>query len=576
MMKRSLIAIFTAAFVWNAAAFAGETRVPARTPPLTDAARNVAVVLNYCHHILFTILHHRDRVILDEEYRNIVGNVRLSAVTDREIVALLQELMDTLTVFRLADAQKEILNAEYDRKVAESLYAVLSDRGGRIAGKLDSPVGTLLTVGGSVRHYRKNLERYRKELDQNLWHLDVQEIRRINDLQKTFLDVSWKMVSKYRIDETAYLLTDGLLKRFSAALADEDPQRRYRRLKTLTEIFPPFPPLLYETAKAALAADLPRETLALFPRVEAVRIPFFRADAEYAAALVARVTALKHIKETRLTRKDAFYPEIRTALEKILENGGGDWRTRFFAAMQYAGMGDFEPAQALLRRNLDEGRAVSVNACALGRVFAEFGENDRLVALIVETADDARLRFLDRLYLVGRVQDQTDRRRLLEDLVMPPVASIAFAVRDPYFGKPVFRIGFPEPFTAACEETFAVSLRPPETPDAEMISGTPALDTENQLQIFSFSGINETYFPIEGEDPRPLTVEIDDGYRTAALRCELESADAPETGFLGGVKNRVTGLVSTKNDRLRLRIGALTLAEAPGFAFTETYARPLP
>ena len=65
---------------------------------LNDNAMRAMLALNYCHMALVNILAYEDRIILDEEYNNIINNISLSAIQDEEVVTILKQLMDLHSV----------------------------------------------------------------------------------------------------------------------------------------------------------------------------------------------------------------------------------------------------------------------------------------------------------------------------------------------------------------------------------------------------------------------------------------------------------------------------------------------
>lgn len=108
-------------FLFVASAFAQEA------PQADPAAMQTMLALNYCHMSLVKILAYEDRVVLDEEYHNIINNINLVTIQDRELLTVLKSLMDTLTDFRLAEKDREYLQQEYDRRVSSLMYAQVGD-----------------------------------------------------------------------------------------------------------------------------------------------------------------------------------------------------------------------------------------------------------------------------------------------------------------------------------------------------------------------------------------------------------------------------------------------------------------
>jgi hypothetical protein len=48
------------------------------------------LALNYCHFSLAKIISYNDRIVLDEEYNNIINNINLSKIHDEEILSIIK------------------------------------------------------------------------------------------------------------------------------------------------------------------------------------------------------------------------------------------------------------------------------------------------------------------------------------------------------------------------------------------------------------------------------------------------------------------------------------------------------
>ena len=102
------------------------TLEPSPTPRYTEATKAM-LALNYCHLSLVKILAYEDRIILHEEYDNIINNINLAMIDDEEIITVLKHLMDTLTEFKLAETEKELFVNAYNKKVSTAFYEALAN-----------------------------------------------------------------------------------------------------------------------------------------------------------------------------------------------------------------------------------------------------------------------------------------------------------------------------------------------------------------------------------------------------------------------------------------------------------------
>mgnify|MGYP000072853877 CR=1 FL=1 len=62
-----------------------EIKVEADSSGNRDEAITPIMALNYCNFSLLTIIEYNDRIILDQEYNNIINRINLSLIKDEEI-----------------------------------------------------------------------------------------------------------------------------------------------------------------------------------------------------------------------------------------------------------------------------------------------------------------------------------------------------------------------------------------------------------------------------------------------------------------------------------------------------------
>jgi len=149
-----------------------------------------ALALNYCRNSLVKIQSYNDRIVLDEEYNNIINNIDLSKIKDEEIIELLEELLDTLTFYKLKEGDEAKLHTKYEKKVSEAFYSSFSGMTNVIYVGGGNPyviaAAAVAQLGGAYSNYRKNLTEYREELDDEVWKLEKDAIKEINDIQHFF------------------------------------------------------------------------------------------------------------------------------------------------------------------------------------------------------------------------------------------------------------------------------------------------------------------------------------------------------------------------------------------------------
>ena len=231
------------------------------------------LALNYCRNSLVTIQSYNDRVVLDEEYNNIINNIDLSKIKDEEIIELLEELMDTLSFFKLQEGTKERLIKKHERKTSNAFYSSFSGSSSilYLGGGNPFAMGAiaLVQVGGAIVSYRRNLAEYREALGEEMWKLEESAIEQINDAQKMFLRNSWSLIQKRDFPDI-WRLTDEQLNEFVDILKDDKSDRRLSKLQRISKYFSLYPPYWYFLGTAYLETKNNKEALESFEQFEKV------------------------------------------------------------------------------------------------------------------------------------------------------------------------------------------------------------------------------------------------------------------------------------------------------------------
>lgn len=331
-MKNSHFSLFV--FIWIVGMLLSPIKTFSQeTQPLDLQAKQAMLALNYCHMSLVRILAYQDRIILDEEYNNIINNINLSAIKDEEILTVLKSLMDALTEFKLTDGDKRMLTQEYDRQVAKAFHlAFKSDMVNMITGMTMNAITekinagpmlrSLLAVGGQYEHYRNNLDEYRDQLDKKLWRLEKDTIAEINDLRKSFLEVYWRLMTKYNIPDE-WRLSEQQLQRVVDVFEEHDAEKRLRQLEEMQQNFVMFPPFWYAVAKTAHELGQDAKAFDTYQKIQRERIAFFREDHAYSSALMDKIVLVDELENSQ------------SDLKVITQNSPYDGRKNLFAAIKY-------------------------------------------------------------------------------------------------------------------------------------------------------------------------------------------------------------------------------------------------
>ncbi|MBQ9526943.1 MAG: hypothetical protein IJR68_04970, partial [Fretibacterium sp.] len=158
-------------------------------PQHTMLALNMAIVS--VHRIVTT----QDRVVLDQEYQNIINNLSLGNIeSDYDLTGLYQELMSLISQKRLREEETKLLQARYNRReqsrVMDSLSSIRA-----YGGNLWSWLGSLaVSCVSSFFQYQDAKAELREGLDGELWQLRKEDITDCNELQERLLQSSWNLL----------------------------------------------------------------------------------------------------------------------------------------------------------------------------------------------------------------------------------------------------------------------------------------------------------------------------------------------------------------------------------------------
>lgn len=580
-------------------------------------AMNTMLALNYCHLSLVKILAYQDRVILDEEYHNIINNIRLSAIEDKEIITLLQDLMDTLHTFKLAEEEKELLIRAYNTQVANSVYAVSMQGGNNLvtaygaktifekvtasqsSSKLDTvadnaakgvswgPYGTLAgaamgvgkllfsgtagtnplgfglvsmyalsRAGGMYQHYRENTAHYRESLEKKLWELDKESMQAIHELRKAFLQVSWTLMKRYEVPER-WRLTETQFQRAIEVFKEPEAEKRYRQLTLLQDDFTMFPPFWYTFARTAQDVGDLELALEIYQRIEKQHRDFFRQDHEFSSALMDKVVLIRAIQETHPELLEAVGMDVNIPfdLERIVQQSSGDWRKKMFAALQYIELQQYETARQLVQANLDNGRDVSLNSRVLGDIYALSGDEEQLGALIEQMCQDDQSRYQDALYLIGRIRDGRLLQSTLDAWLAPVLVDTRFAMEGSWIGDDVLTVDIPLVWLKDTPEYVGLRVLMPGSDTEYWTDDAFEIDTEQERVIFSVTGVLDKDDVLEQHQQTTMLVELISSAESVVFLVEAAVQEVTVD------KNLLDKTVDTSRGVLNTTVGVMNAAK---------------
>ena len=538
-----------------------------------DDAFLAILALNYCHLSLFKITEYNDRVVLDEEYNNIINNINLSKIKDPELIDILKKLMDVLTEFKLDERSKEALFKQYEKNVEGALYSAMK-KGANInsdmavdsstivknlaiqaattAGKgataaavsnVGAPVVlaatcavVLVQAGSAYVSYRNAIKTYREALDATVWKLESKAIERINDINKTFIETYWKLMTKYNAPDK-WRLTLEQFKDYFAIVKDKDDARKYRNLLRMESDLALFPPYWYFRGAAAQKIGEKSDVLNCHAMYEKVRKGFFRQDKSYSSVIM-----LKAVETNYTNNQEDLYVD----LGEVVKQDRKDWRKRLFCAYKYIEYGHFQKAKEQVQANIDSDRAVSVSRKALGDIYYLEKDKDQLVRLINKTIKDDTATNQEVLYLIGKLPAEDMVAKIKDQIV-----DIDAEIETHLFGKDDLILRVPQKWILDAPENLSMKLfvdeKDHEPKDVKA-------DKDRKEMTFIFEDVLDTKDLMEGDahlplafslnthtgsidflaEIRPITILLDKGYTDKGF----DLAKSASEGLLGYVSKK--------------------------------------
>ena len=342
-------------------------------------AKNALFYINHFNMVVSKITSYNNPMVLEEEYNAIsMNSIRLDTIKDVEVIDIIQEIMDYITEMRLQERARTMLKNELDQGMSDALMDSLS---GISTGGAVSPLGMAANLVTSAAcagiTYQKVMGELKNNYKKEVWTLDNEKIKEVNDLNKHLLRKYWQIIQRYKLNDD-YRVTEEGVKRFFARLKDEDENRRYRFLKQNEKGYSYLPIYWFyrgETAykmgkydDAEIAFDTYQKNHIVFDDKHEKDLSFIQNEGmdmyngkilrcDSIAAKVAMLRAENRLamkkSEDKITEteKEFFMDQINIIHENTFDE---EWSMRYYAACLCGKFGNIEKAKEVLQPTIDE------------------------------------------------------------------------------------------------------------------------------------------------------------------------------------------------------------------------------
>lgn len=354
--------------------------------------RKAAYALNLCTVSVSQIIDYNDLAIMEQEYDNILNNLNLENFPkDDALLKILKQILDVISFFRIQDGEKKILEEQYKKKVKDAVWSAVPSpsvilAGGK-AGWAGLAVSAISAVGTGYMNYRKERATIDDEKRQKDWELQKSAMEQFHALRRELFDTAWRLAETYKFKDS-YRLSERQISQYNRILLEEQPDKRYERLKYVESNFEAYPPFWYNLGHAAAEVyydkdnkNYSRELRDKFKKYALSAFDMFleltdndkknsllREDQLCAACALEKFALLSDEKEILVEEKIKL-------LQKAAKNSGNAFDTLQLCATSYLELGVNGDAIKLLRMLINEGYNAEMNAQLLSMLYISIPNN---------------------------------------------------------------------------------------------------------------------------------------------------------------------------------------------------------
>jgi hypothetical protein len=337
-----------------------------------DEKAKVAYALNLCAVSISQIIDSKDIVVLKQEREAILNNLNLqNFVKHPALLDVLKQILDTITYLEIQAGDLTIVEKMYQEKLRNAIWSAIPSAGAMLAGALLSPDGVIAVaaaIGTSYMNYRRNKREYVLDQERSVWELKRHELEQLYGLRAQLFETAWKLSADYDFDDK-YRLSQKQLSRYSEALLEEDPLKRYERLDVMSDKFAAFPPFWYYKGNAAMevfrdkrysafSEDYKAAALEAYDEFHKSHFELLRED------VIAASCCIEHI--SLLDPDDELLEEL---LQQALRLAGDNYdilQQSIFVNLQ---LKKFDEVIYPLRQMIANGYNIGLNGILLSRIY---------------------------------------------------------------------------------------------------------------------------------------------------------------------------------------------------------------
>ncbi|MDR1641287.1 MAG: hypothetical protein LBT59_16465, partial [Clostridiales bacterium] len=338
----------------------------------------VAYALNLCAVSISQIIDSKDIIVLKQEREAILNNLNMqNFVKHPALLEVLKQILDTVTYLEIQAGDLGFVEKEYQQKLKNAIWSAMPNPGMLFTGNPASiAIAVAAQIGTGYMNYRRNKSQYSLDKDKSEWTLRRHELEQLYGLKAKLFETSWKLSEDYDFDDR-FRLSPKQLSRYSEALLDPDPLKRFERLDVMSERFAAFPPFWYHKGNAAMevfrgaqyasfSAGYRNEALQAYREYHKSHFEFLRED------IVAASCCIEH-----LSLLEPNNPEVETLLKKALRLAGDNYDILQLSILVNLQLKKFDDCILPLREMIANDYNIGLNGILLSRIyFAKSSRNE--------------------------------------------------------------------------------------------------------------------------------------------------------------------------------------------------------
>ena len=322
-----------------------EIRLP---PSFTIEPNDILQQINHINWVACRI--QMQGTVLEDEYR-MIDRVNYNFLKDPQLINAYQDLLDDLTETRIREGDRELLKRTFDRQMKNAIFESAPDPIAVVSGD-PKAIGFALAQGAFswFMNYRRIREMLRLQYDKDVWQLDKDEIRDIDDFRKDMLREIPELVNHHKINDKKVIKQESF-EALYRHLNEDTPNDLLDWLSTTKTqtIFEYSTFYWYHRGIVALSLGRNAEALESFKVYQHIRSPFLMKDRMAAIVAENMINLILQSDGDETGKRE----EIRKQLEVLLENAqiDSDWDLYYFAAIvQFNSLNDPKGALQSIRQ----------------------------------------------------------------------------------------------------------------------------------------------------------------------------------------------------------------------------------